>query len=134
MGPEFLARLKNSVKEQFTDGTVRAEDGPNPLGAGSQDSASFQDQINAMNEIGASSIAEAPFEEIKVTGVRQNPYPQSLTYAIVVSCPGLDRVHPRESIGAIMQYCAAQLDNGVPLRNTPPPIWGPVISRQCATA
>ena len=75
LGPEFLARLMNSAKQQSTDSTVRAEDKPNLLDAGVQDSASFQDQINDMNEIGAGSTLVAPFNEVEVTGMRQNPYP-----------------------------------------------------------
>ena len=49
---------------------MRAEDKPNPLDAGPLDSASFQDQINAMNEIGAGPSLVAPFDEVEVTGVR----------------------------------------------------------------
>ena len=75
LGPEFLARLMNSAKQQSTDSTVRAEDKPNLLDAGVQDSASFQDQINDMNEIGAGSTLVAPFNKVEVTGMRQNPYP-----------------------------------------------------------
>ena len=71
LGPEFMARLK----EQLTDSTVGAEDEANLLDANAHASASFQDQINAMNENGASSILVAPFDKVEVTGVRQNPHP-----------------------------------------------------------
>ena len=97
-----------------------AEDGANHLDAGAKALASFQDQINAMNETGASFILVAPFDEVKVTGVRQNPYPQSLTNIMVTACPGLNGVHPKGSYGAIMQWCAAQVDSGISLRNIPP--------------
>ena len=120
LGPEFLAQFMTSAKQQSTDGTARAEDKPNPLDAGVLDSASFQDQINAMNEIGAGPTSVAPFDKVEVTGVRQNPYPQSFMYAMVAACPGLDGVHPTGNYGAIMQYCAAQLDNSMLLRSTPP--------------
>ena len=110
----------NSAKQQSTDDTAGAEDEPNPLDDGILDSASFQEQINAMNATEASHSSVAPFDEVEVTGVRQNPYPQTLTYAMAAVCPGLEGVQPKGSYGAIMQYCAAQLDNGVSLRTTPP--------------
>ena len=47
---------------------------------------------------------------------------------MVVACLGLDGVHLKGSYGAIMQYCAAQLDNGMSLRNTPPPQFGDQLS------
>ena len=107
---------------------MRAEDKPNPLDAGPLDSASFQYQINAMNNIGVGHSTLAPFEEVKVTGVRQNPFSQSLTHTMGAACPGLDGAHPKGSIGAIMQYCAAQLDNGVLLRTIPPQFGGQLAS------
>ena len=128
LGPEFLVQLMSCAKQQSMDGTARAEDKPNPLDAGVLDSASFQDQINAMNETGAGPTSVAPFDEVKVTGVRQNPYPQILTYAMAAACPGLEGVHPKGSYGAIMQYCAAQLDNGASLRAIPPPQLGDQLS------
>ena len=121
LGPESIAQFMNSVQGKSTEGTARAEDKPNPLDAGALDSASFQDQINAMNEIWANSSSVAPINKVKVKGVRQNPFPQSPMYAMGAACPGLDGAHPKGSYGAIMQYCAAQLDNGTSLRATPPP-------------
>ena len=118
LGPEFLAWLVNSAKEQLTDSTVRAENEVNPLDAGAPDTTSFQDQINAMNKNGASSILVAPFNEVEVTGVRQNPYSQSLTHAM--ACPGLNAVLPKGGFEVIMQWCAAHVGSGVPLRYTPP--------------
>ena len=114
-----MAHFINSVQRKSTEERGRAENKPNPLDAGALDSASFQDQINAMNNIGAGPSLVAPFDEVEVTGVRQNPFPQSLTYTMGAACPSLNGAHPKGSYGAIMQYCAAQLDNGAPLRAIP---------------
>ena len=43
-------------------------------------------------------------------------------------CPGLEGVEPKGSFGAIMQYCAAQLDNGVSLKTIPPQFGGQLAS------
>ena len=119
-----MAQFLNSVQGKATEESTRAEDEPNPLDGGALDSASFQDQINAMNATGASHSSVALFDEVEVTGVRHNPFAQSLTHTMGVACPGLDGAHPKGSIGAIMQYCVAQLDNGVPLRTIPPQFGG----------
>ena len=124
LGPEWVARFMNSAQGKATEEATRAEDGPNPLDEGGLDSASFQDQINAMNATGASQSSVAPFDEVEVTGVRQNPYPQTLTYAMASVRPGLEGAQPKGSFGAIMQYCAAQLDNGASLKTIPPQFGG----------
>ena len=71
LGPEFMAQFLNSVQGKATEESTRAEDEPNPLDGGALDSASFQDQINDMNNIGASHSSVAPFDEVEVTGVKQ---------------------------------------------------------------
>ena len=94
-----------------------ADDEANPLDTGAADTSSFQAQLNTMNENGVSADSVAPFDKVEVTGVMQNSYQQSLTHAVMAACPGFDAVHPKGSFGAIIQWCAAQVDNGVSLRN-----------------
>ena len=72
-----------------------------------------------MHENGASANSVAPIDKVEITGVIQHPYQQSLTHDMAIACPNFDSVHPENSYGAIMPWLAAQVDNGVSLRNIP---------------
>ena len=90
LSPEFLRRLVNVAKDNLPDCTRGAGGEADPLDAGAPDTVSFQAQLDAMNENGASANLVAPFDEVEVTGVMRNPLQQSLMHTMTAACPGFD--------------------------------------------
>ena len=119
LSPNFLTHLVNVAKDTLSNSTVGAEDEMNRLDDGALDTPSLQAQLQPMNKNGASANLVAPLNKVEVTGVIQHPYQQSFMYNMAAACTYFDSIHPKGSYGVIMQWLAAQVNNGVSLRNIP---------------
>lgn len=98
-GLEFMAHLVGAFKASLNGSTVGAEDNVSPVNNFVSDTASLQDQIQAINENGASSTLVTTFDDVKVTGMSQGTQLLSLFQAIAAIYPSIGAAYPKDSFG-----------------------------------